>query len=173
MKLACLSALALSACTSLAPTTVMRLGNLSPLTADPADFAVDLTLPSGIDVSPGKAILIFSVRRTDIERSEEGFFTLQRTGSVFAIDPADYADLRALQALALDWQDENPDASSGALSVALSPCRIDEGPADDAKVSVAIQVAQGGAFLPLVRNGPLSAVTSDEQLQNMPDCPQR
>ncbi len=171
MRFAFLSVLALSACTSIVPMTAMQLSGLSPTTADPADFAVDLTLPAGIDLGPGTAKLLFTVTRTDVDQTEEGVFTLQRDGSVFRVDPADHAALRALQATARQWKAENDDATGGSLSINLSPCLLGDGPADDAKVSVAIQMKQDGPFLPLVRNGPISAVTSEEQLRDMPACP--
>lgn len=171
MRFAILSALALSACTSIVPLTAMRLSTLSPINADPADFAVDLTLPAGIDVSPEGAILLFTVMRADRDETQEGTFALRREGSVFTIDPDDHAALRGLQAMARDWKAEKGTDTSGSMSINVSPCKLDEGPAADAKVSVAVRVEQGGAFMPLVRNGPLSAVTSHEQLRDMPDCP--
>ncbi len=171
MRFALFSALALSACTSIVPSTAMQLSGLSPTTADPADLAVDLTLPAGIDVSPGSALMLFSTTRSDTNETAEGTFVLQRDGSVFKVNPADYAELRSLQATARAWNAENADATKGSLSISLSPCRLDAGPEDDARVSVAVRMAPDGAFLPLVRNGPLSAVTSEEQLRDMPDCP--
>lgn len=171
MRLGLFCALALSACTSIVPTTALRLSTMSPTTADPADFAVDLTLPDGIDVRPGSATLIFAVSRADLDETATGRFALRRDGSVFAIDPADHVELRALQAIARTWQAENAAATSGSLSIDLSPCRRGAGPADDATVSVAIRLEQDGPFLPLVRNGPLSAVTSQMQLQDIPACP--
>ena len=171
MKAKILYAFLLSGCTSIVPMTAMRLSGLSPTTADPADFAVDLTLPAGVDVSPGAAKMMFSTTRTDTDETAARAFTLQRDGSVFRVDPADHAAFRALQATARQWDAENPDATKGSLTINLAPCRVGAGPAANATVSVAIQMEQGGDFLPLVRNGPLSAVTSEEQLRNMPDCP--
>ena len=171
MRPTILSVLLLSACTSIVPLTAMRLSGLSPTTADPADLAVDLTLPAGIDVSPGSAVLLFSTTRADTGETDAATFTLLRNGSVFTIDPADYADMRATQATIRQWKAENEVGVEGSLGISLSPCRIGEGPDDDATVSVAIQMEQDGAFLPLVRNGPLSAVTSEELLRDMPGCP--
>ncbi|MEL7180264.1 MAG: hypothetical protein AAFN63_10565 [Pseudomonadota bacterium] len=171
MRLALLSALALTACTSIVPVTAMRLSGLSPTTADPADLAIDLKLPAGIDVSPGGAKMIFTVSRVDLGDTRNGQFALQRNGSVFMVNPADYAALRGLQAQARTWQAENDDATKGSLSINVSPCRIGDGPTNDARVDVAIRMQQDGAFLPLVQAGPLSAVTSPQQLRDMPDCP--
>lgn len=171
MRSSAFSMLLLSACTSIVPMTAMQLSGLSPTTADAADFAVDLTLPAGVDVMPGSARMVFSVRRTDTNESAGRAFVLLRDGTVFRMDPADHDAFRAVQEVAQRWNEEARDDTEGSLSINLAPCRIGVGPAEDATVSVAIQIEQGGGFLPLVRNGPLSAVTSDEQLRDMPDCP--
>lgn len=171
MRLTLLLTLLISGCTSIVPLTAMRLSGISPLTADPADFAVELALPTGIDVSPGSARLIFSVTRTDRDETLEGVFALKREGAVFTIDPADHVALRELQAISRQWKADNGDATAGSLSINLAPCRRGDGPDDDAWVNVAIRMTQEGAFLPLVRNGPLSAVTSEAQLREMPMCP--
>jgi len=160
----------LAGCTSIVPSTAMRLNNVSPTTADPADFAVALTLPDGIDVQPGSAKLTFVVTRTDFDQTAEGTFTLQREDDIYAIAPSDHATLRALQATARQWDTENASATEGSLAINLSPCLLGAGPSDDARVNVAIRLAQDGAFLPLVRHGPLSAVTSAEQLGDIPQC---
>ncbi|MDX8352836.1 hypothetical protein [Cognatiyoonia sp. IB215182] len=160
----------LAGCTSIVPTTAMRLNNLSPTTADPADMAVALTLPEGIDVQPGSAMLTFAVIRSDLDQTAKGTFRLVREGDVYAIAPSDHATLRALQATAWQWEAENASATQGSLAITLAPCLRGAGPSDDARVNVAIRLAQDGAFLPLVRNAPLSAVTSAEQLGDVPQC---
>jgi len=171
MRFSILAILALSACTSLVPSTIMRLNGLSPTTADPEGFAVDLTLPDGIDVMHGTARLMFTVTRSDTGAEQSGDFVLARAGSVFRIAPDDYAPLRDLQTTARAWTAENDGATNGSLGLSLTPCLIGNGPAPDARVSVGLRLEEGGAFLPLVRNGPLSAVASDEELREMGACP--
>jgi hypothetical protein len=170
MRLPTLSVLLLSACTSIVPSTVMRLNGLSPTTADPAGFAVDLTLPAGLDVQSGTAQLIFAVTRSDTNEAQSGTFTLEREGSTFRIAPGDLPALRALQATARRWDAESDNATEGSLGINLSPCKVGDGPSPDARVSVALRMAPDGAFLPLVRNGPLSAVASMEQIRDMGAC---
>jgi hypothetical protein len=58
-----LSLALLSACTSLVPSGVARLSGLSPLDADPAQFAVALVLPEGLSLAPGSARLSISATR--------------------------------------------------------------------------------------------------------------
>ena len=170
MRFPILAALILCACSSVVPSTALRLSGLSPTTADPADFAVDLMLPEGIDIQPGTARLIFAVARTDTGQAQSGSFVLEREGTVFRIAVDDVDRLRDLQATARQWDAENDAATSGSLSISLSPCRIGDGPERDARVSVGLRLAQEGAFLPLIRNGPLSAVASEDEIREMPLC---
>ncbi len=165
-----LSALLLSACGSIVPSTLMRLDGVSPTTADPADFAVDLSLPPGLDVQPGTAALTFAVSRSDTNQAVTEHFALEQEGSVFRVTEADLQKLRDLQATARQWEAENDAATQGSLSVTLIPCKQGDGPADDARVDIGMQIKEGGNFLPLVRNGPLSAVATPDQLQNMGMC---
>ncbi len=174
MRFVILTALLLSACTSIVPGTVMRLNAISPLEADPADFAVAITLPDGLGITPNSAQLAMEVSRTDTGESRSDVFILERLQGdpvIYQIAPDDHADLRALQAISLQWQEENDDATSGSIGVTLAPCKIGNGPAADARVSVAIRTAQDGAFLPLIRNGPVSAVADPDQIHDMGACP--
>lgn len=170
MRFPLFAACLLSACTSLVPSTVMRLNGLSPTTADPAGFAVDLKLPEGIDVEPGRARLVFSVTRSDIGEMRSGTFVLASDGRIYRIAETDLEALRALQAQARQWQAENAGATDGTLSISLSPCVRGDGPRADARVNVDLRLSEDGAFFPLVRNGPTSPVVSDLAISDMPKC---
>jgi len=165
------SALFLSACGSVVATTAVQLANLSPLTADPANFAVRVTLPDGLDVAPGTAILLLTAQQTPDTAPVTEEYTLQRDANVFRVAQADLASLRALQAKANAWETADRDASSGSLSVSLLPCRRSDELSVDARVSVAIQIEQGGIFLPLIRNAPLSSVAEQSDLNALGPCP--
>ena len=174
MRHATLLALLLSGCTSIVPTTVMRLNALDPLTVDPADLAVAITMPDGLDVIPGSATVTFAVSRSDTGETHDGVLVLKRQNdeqTVFSVAPGDYATMRAFQETARQWEDENDGATEGSIGVGLLPCKRGNGPGDDARVSVAIRMAQDGAFLPLVRNGPISAVAEPEEIRDMDVCP--
>lgn len=170
MRIGILSTLLLSACTSIVPSTVMRLNGLSPTTADPAEFAVDLSLPAGIDILPGTAQLMFAVTRTDTEEMRSGAFELDREGTIFRVASEDLAALRELQAIARQWDVESADTTEGSLGISLTPCLVGDGPSEDARVSVGLRLTQDGVFLPLVRNGPLSAVAPGAQIREMDAC---
>ncbi|WP_108815612.1 hypothetical protein [Loktanella sp. Alg231-35] len=171
MRLSFLTFIVLSACASIVPSTVLRLNGLSPTTADPAGFALDLTLPAGIDVLPDTAQLTFAVARSDTGEAQSGSYSLERKGDVFRIAEDDLPALRALQATARAWKVENDAAASGSIGLTLTPCLIGDGPTPDARVSVGLRLEENGAFLPLVRGGPLSAVASAAEISEMGVCP--
>lgn len=173
MRTAILATLILSACTAVVPSTITKLNAISPLHADPADFAIALTLLPGIGIRPGSARLTLTVVRDDIDAQRSGVFVLERVtndSAIYRIATGDQAALRAIQQTGLAWQAENEAATSGALGINLSPCMIGTGPAPGARVSVGIRVAKEGSFLPLIRNGPLTAVTTPEVLRDMGAC---
>lgn len=165
------SALLLSACGSVVATTAVQLANLSPLTADPADFAVRVTLPDGLDVAPGTAVLSLKAQETPEAAPITEDYTLQRDADVFRVAQADLASLRALQAKANAWEAADSEAASGSLGIKLQPCRRGDQLSVDARVSVAIQIEQGGIFLPLIRNAPLSSVAEQSELDALGPCP--
>lgn len=156
-------------CSSVVGTTLMQINALDPLSVDPADVAVSLTLPEGIDVQTGSAELSFTTRRGTSDVISKTY-VLERNGDVFEIAQADWPEMRAMQAQVRIWKAEPNDDSSGSIGISLSPCTIAGGPSPDARVSVSIRTIKDGIFLPLVRNGPLSAVVSPDDLAQMADC---
>lgn len=167
-----LAALALSGCGSVVATTVAMLDQLSPLTADPADFAVRIALPDGIDVLPGSAQMTFSGKQNRTTDPISGTFVLARAGDVFRFAENDLAQIRALQAQFAVWEEEDPVAASGSIGVTMEPCIRDAGPDVGDRVSISVQIAEGGVFLPLVRNARLSSATDQETLDQFEPCPE-
>ena len=163
----------LAGCSSLVPSTVAQLAGLSPLTADPAGFEVALDLPPGIDVVPDSALLVLAASQSETGAAFEAPFVLQRRDGpvqLWRVNPDDLDELRTLQARAAEWEAEDPDASSGSLSVGLEPCRIGDGPAPDAAVSISLRVQPGGPLLPLVRNAPISDFADDATINELDPC---
>ena len=142
-------ALAVSACGSVHPLTAARLSRLDPLTADPAAIAARISLPEGLAISPGGAVLEIGARRKDTGESLSGRYALRRKGDTWALAPADAAALRTLQAEVLAWKAE--DAGEGHLSLHLTGCRTGAGPAQDAPISADLSLDGGASFLPLLR----------------------
>lgn len=161
-------AIGLSACTALVPSTVGRLMALSPLTADPEAIALRVTLPDGTGIMPGSAKMILETTG-GIEKS--GTFILARQGDVFSVAPNDVDRLRTLQAEIAAVEATNPNDISGSLGITAGPCVVGEGPTADSRLSVGMRLAVDGPFLPLVRNGPLSAMFDETDIATWPTCP--
>ncbi len=173
MRLLVLAALCLSGCTNIVPSTVMRLAAISPIEANPADVAVAITLPEGLEIVADSARLVFTMQKSDVGEVREGVFVLERVPAqraIFRVAPDDLGAMRDLQATARQWKSEDDDTFKGSLSVTLAPCRIGDGPADDARASLAIRLSEDGVYLPLIRDGPVSAVVEAEQLLEMGPC---
>jgi len=163
--------LSLCACGSVVPTTALQLANLSPLTADPADFAVKITVPEGLDVTPNTAALYFTGQETPSSEPVTGTYILERQDDVFRIAPSDLAQMRAQQTQFNAWETADSNAASGSLSVGIEACGDPSALTLDSRVSVAIQITKNGAFLPLIRNAPLSSVVAQEELDALEACP--
>lgn len=174
--LLCLSLIFLSACSSVVPSAVARLYQLTPLEADPADLAVALELPDGVQVRPGTAKIIFDARRTDIgETSKETYDLRTQTDltsglTVLAVDPDDYDALRAQQGLISDWEAANDEATEGSISVGFEGCKTGPGPAEDAMVSVLIRTERDGRFFALVKDATLAEVLQVLDLSEVKPC---
>lgn len=146
----CLAA-SLPACATLNPVTALRLSRLDPLTADPAAIAARLTLPDGLGVRPGSAVLTLSASRQDTGEAFQHAYSLEEGGTVWRLSPTDIRSLRAAQAEAARWRAEAPDESSGALSLSLGGCAIGAGPDPEATVSADLSLDGGVRYAPLIR----------------------
>lgn len=148
--------LALMGCATLSPVTLARLSRLDPLESDPNLIAARLTLPPGVAIKPGGAVLAISAQNQDTGARLEGRYPLVGAEGIWRLAPADAAALTVLQSQIQEMKATAPDAVEGTLAVGVEGCRVPPGPAPDARVSVDISLDGGAAFLPLVRNAPLS-----------------
>ncbi|MEM6371361.1 MAG: hypothetical protein AAF727_01075 [Pseudomonadota bacterium] len=141
--------IAVAACGALEPMTLAAVSRLNPLTTDPGDLAVRVTLPDSVGLVHGSAVLSLSaVRRDGAETG--GAFALRRRADVFDVDPGDHDALRALQAQIATWKAEDDSGTTGSLSVGFEPCRTGDAIPSGARASVDIQMAADGPFLPLL-----------------------
>ena len=163
--LGCFLFLALSACGALDPMALARLANTSPLTADPAAFAVRANLPDGLALASGATHLILSATRG--EETVEGRFVLAHAlageATVLRVTEADVSALRALQARINAWKEVDPDGTSGSLGIDVQPCTTGAGPATDAVFSVDLEFEPGQPAQPLLR--PVPVRRFDEMLR--------
>ncbi|QBF33703.1 hypothetical protein [Thalassococcus sp. S3] len=164
----------LSGCSSVVPTGVARLANVSPLTADPGAFAVALTLPDGLEVVEGSARIRFAAMRRDTQAESQATYVLRAAQvgerTLYRVDPVDLARFRAQQDLIKSWQAENEEATSGSFAVDLEACKRGDGPALDAKVSVAMQTRPDQPFFDIVRNAPVARILRDATEAHIGPC---
>lgn len=163
-------------CASLVPATALKLRNLDPLTADPAEISVAVDLPEGLSILPESVVLTLSSRNAE-GQALDGAYTLTETRDSegrrrFQIAPEDQAELRALQSGARAWEEADPDGTFGSISIALEGCRTgSDATFADARASVYISLAPDVPAMPLFRNAPLSQVFAAEDLAVLPLCP--
>jgi hypothetical protein len=174
-----LACLLLSACAYVVPTTASRLAAIDPLTADPAAIEVAVILPPGLSVTPGSAKLELGATRG--AESRKGRFALTdipatpgltapegTTARIYALTDQDAERMRALQAEIAIWKDEGD--ATGSLGLGIGGCAVGDGPAPDATGSVLIRLAEGGPFLPLVRDGRLADLLGADVLAAIQPC---
>ncbi len=164
------AAVVLGACSTVVPSTILRLNAVDPLTADPGVIALRASLPESVGVLPGSAVLTLRARLRDgTERA--GRFGIEQVGDVFQIASAVQDDLRALQADIAAWEAADPDGTEGSLGVDLEPCRKGVDIPEDATLSIAIRLEAGGSFLPLLQDARVVDLLDKVTLAEMSDCP--
>ncbi|MBS8227228.1 hypothetical protein [Vannielia litorea] len=167
----CLAAM-LPACTTLNPVTAARLSRMNPLTADPAAIAARLTLPEGLAVRPGSAILTISAERKATGEAFTHAFALEQRGSTWRLSPADVQTLRVAQAEAARWKEEAPDETTGSIQLSLGGCAVDEGPHPEATVAADLSLDGGASYAPLIRGVPVARIAAAAGPEApLPACP--
>lgn len=177
-----IACLGLSACGSVVMSTVAVLGFTNPLEADPAGYAIAVTIPEGVDVSQNGAVFKFSNKNTVLNTDEEYEYALERRETsdgqtLFRFAPADLPAIRTFQANVKQREMDNPDANSGSISVFVEFCKIGDGPADEDTFSVFIRTKPDGRFMPLIREArikdALDELDQGDQIRDQaPTCPQ-
>ena len=145
----------LGACSTVVPSTLLQMQALDPLSADPADIALQVTLPDGVALLPEAGTLDLRAELPD-GSTIGGSFPIVAVGDVLRIAPATYADLRAPQTKINGWKAIDPDSTTGSLSVAIAPCLTGGEIPADTRLSVAIRLEQDGPFLPLIQDAPVA-----------------
>lgn len=173
MRLLLVAILGVAGCASLNPVTMVRLATMNPMVADPGVIAVQMVLPDGVGVAEGTAAMTISARFAETEEGLGQRFELENTGDVWRIARADQDALRTLQSRVIVAEAADPDATSGSFSVGFEPCAIGDGPADYARVSIAIQLDAGGGFLPLINRARVSEMYDAADVDALGPCDER
>ncbi len=176
MKKWLLAVCLLSGCASIAPEAALWVRDVDPLAADPGDISVALALPPGLGVMPGGVKLALSAAR-DGHGAVSGDWTLEASRDpqerwVFRVAASDRAELRAVQAQAQQWEETDPDGTTGSLTLALAGCRtVPVAELQGARASAFLRLAPGEAARPIFRNAPIEGLLSAEDLTALPVCP--
>lgn len=164
-----LFALPLCACAGLNPVTLIELAALDPLTADPEDFAIMVSLPEGVRLDPTQAALMLEAEGPD--GAVGGRFALeQREGEAWRIAPDALDPLRQTQAEIATMKATFGDAARGSLSLFAAPCRTIEAPDMQSPLSAQIQIEEAGPFLPLLPPTPIEAYATAQEISTLPLC---
>ena len=83
------AAILLGACSSTVPGTVLKLASVDPLTADPADIALQASLPDGVGLLPRAGTLALRAELRD-GSEKSGAFPVERVGDVLRVAPASH-----------------------------------------------------------------------------------
>ncbi|MFQ6548203.1 hypothetical protein AADZ90_009615 [Aestuariibius sp. 2305UL40-4] len=173
-SLVILFAAGLTACTSVVPSTISQLRQLSPIEADPAGFVVFMDLPDGIGIIEDSAILQLGGVRDEQDESVEGTFVLERgqagEAETFRIAEGDLERFRDLQSQIRTWKAEDEDGTTGSLSIGVGGCLIDEGPAPRARLAVSMTLEEDGPVLPLIRPTPVRRALDVLEVEDLPPC---
>jgi len=169
--------LAVTACTSISPRTLLHLSRFSLATVDPTNFTVDITVPDGAGVRRDSAKFVVAAKQTaEADEIREEFIlqtaTTPNAALRFRMNPDDGPRLKAIQAKAVAWEAADADAASGSISVFFGGCIYGDGPAADAPVSAFVRTSPDAPFLPLFTNMPWSDLTDELPVgAELPQCP--
>ena len=168
--------LSLSACTSIVPSTALRLNALDPFTADPNDMAVALELPAGLALRPATTEMTFKAVHSPSGETVQRDYILdeQRTTDgavIYTLSNTDIEDLNAMKESLLPWKETSDGNSTLFMGVTSKACRVpdvDVGP--DPRVNVALRLEADGPLRPFLRDVTLLEYYEIDALAELPQC---
>ena len=179
--------LALSGCGSIPLTSIIKLSQLDPLTADAEQIRAAVRLPDTVRVKPGGAVMVLSARRETIGESLSDRFVLERVSAsadqdrvgleyedspgfridIFRIAKPDLPRLASLRQRIIAWKQQDPDGAKGSLSIGIEGCRVGPVTDDELPVSTYLRTDDEDAFLTLTRNIDLRTL---QDVIKLPPC---
>lgn len=174
MRTFAVTTLFLAGCGAIVPSTVARLASVSPLEADPAGFAVLMDLPEGLSMAPAGQALTFTATDARGER-RDGRFAIIPTetsrGTLWRIDPGRLDALRDMQAKVREWEDRDPDGTTGSLGIEVTGCRVGDGPDPGDRLTIYLRTAPDAPLRPLLRRARVSDVLGEDEVAALAPCP--
>lgn len=174
-----LGLISVAACSSLNPVTAYRASQISPLTAEPSDFAVFVEMPPNLNIPAGKAVLSIGAENKALGVSDYRHYALEQVDVGarirFRIPPKRLDELRAQQATIVKWESDTPRESSGSIGFNLEFCKTGDGPNLDDTFSAYLQLAPTEPPSPLFRNVRVRRAIKatgfeEDAINQIPDC---
>lgn len=168
--------LALSACTSFVPSTLMKLNRLDPFTANPAYFAVLLDAPAGLSlVEDTTKMNVYATHSPSGQSWNETYILDEfRDGAgqvTYILTPDSVDNLRALQATLNGFVETSDGNGTGGFGISMDPCRdVDVALVDDPKLSLYVRFEIDGPFRPLVRDASVLEFFEIDEIPDLPQC---
>ncbi|RMA43426.1 hypothetical protein [Rhodophyticola porphyridii] len=153
-------------------TSLVAAEPVDPVTADPAGVAARVTLPEGVALPDGGAVIVLSAVNTQTRAvsAERYVMVPAETPDVFVLSPGDQARLADQQRLILGWMGQEIEVD-GNFGFTIDPCRVGDGPARRARVSVHLRAEPDGPFIPVIDDMRLRRVLGESPTE-LPVCPQ-
>ncbi|MEP9377034.1 hypothetical protein ABLE91_09990 [Aquabacter sp. CN5-332] len=176
------TALLVSACSHMPLASMARLSSFDPMRADLAALRAAVRMPSGIAPVPGGAGLALAYWREgeedgrrmeaitleEVKAPEDAASLVAEKGmavAVFRIPPADLPRLEAIRAEIETARAEDQAGGRrprGSLSVSMKGCVRGPVPDGPLPVTTYLKIAQGGDFIPLLRDVDLRSLKSPD-----------
>jgi len=163
-------------CTSLVPSTLVRLNALDPFTADPNDMAVALELPAGLALQAGSTQMMFKAVHSPSGEAHQREYVLREQRMpdglvIYTLSPEDIENLEAMKVSLLPWKETSDGNSSLSMGVIADACRVPgiEVPADP-RVTILLRLEADGPLRPLVRDASILEYFDVADLAELPQC---
>lgn len=185
-----LAFIALSGCTYMPISSMLKLRQFDLMTADARQIRVAVQMPEAIGVREGGAVLEIGVERSSSgEKLEERFMLEQVPGTgaapgvermpgshleVFRMSEADMERLSALRRTVGAWKAVDPDGTKGSLSIGAAGCRRGVLPEGALPVSTYLRTGSEEEFITMTRDMDLrTLVTDSDENIGLPPCESR
>ena len=184
-------AASLAACGHMPVSTIWALRNFDAATLEPSALRAAIRIPEMLEPQPRGVTLTVGWWRDGEEKAKhETKFVLRESTApedvaplagekkpgariyVYRVDPADYAEIRAIQKRSLEEKARNPGKTHGSFGVGADACRRGELPEGALPTTTFLRTQPSGAYLTVLKDVDLrAAVTAEKPLDALlPPC---
>ena len=186
-----LLSLALMACTSIPLSTMYKMRDFDPLSADPSEIQVAIQIPNDYALPEESVTIHLAAKNILTEKAVDETFILASTNlspspllkkqqnqnsdiTIFWLTEADQRRMRNTQRTISKMKEEAPKGVKGSLSVSAKPCRTNPTSkiSNQVLMTTYIKIATEQDFIPLTKNVNLARQMDLETLEKeLPICP--